>query len=127
MSKNFSKTMTLESFKEMASNTPEMKIKTFMDVSKEYENYGNKVKVSRGDILNLFLNKTDRFLFVYENLSSFNDFTPSEVVNIMKSTNYWDIHKVAGENSIVIKFADGDNYFITTPISVETFVEFLKN
>ena len=126
MSKNFSKTMTLESFKEMASNTPEMKIKTFMDVSKEYENYGNKVKVSRGDILNLFLNKTDRFLFVYENLSSFKDKTPSEVVNIMKRTTFWDIHKVAGENYVVIRFADGDNYFVTNPIKVNDFINFLN-
>ena len=126
MSKNFSKTMTFDSFKEIAANTPNMKVNAFLDASREYEKYGNKVKISRGDVLNLFLNKNDRFLFVYENLSSFKDYTPSEVVNIMKTTTYWDIHKVAGENSVVIRFADGDNYFVTNPIKVNDFINFLN-
>ena len=102
MAKNFSKTMSFDSFKEVVASTPDMKVNTFLEASREQEKVGNKVKASRGDVLNLFLKKNDRFLFVYENLASFKDFTPSEVVNMMKTTTFWDIHKVAGENSVVI-------------------------
>lgn len=126
MAKNFSKTMNFDSFKEVVASTPDMKVNTFLEASREQEKVGNKVKVSRGDVLNIFLKKNDRFLFVYENLASFKDFTPSEVVNMMKTTNFWDISKVMGENSIVIRFADGDNYFTTNPIKVNDFINFLN-
>ena len=126
MAKNFSKTMSFDSFKEVVASTPDMKVNTFLEASREQEKVSNKVKASRGDVLNLFLKKNDRFLFVYENLASFKDFTPSEVVNMMKTTTFWDIHKVAGENSVVIRFADGDNYFVTNPIKVNDFISFLN-
>jgi hypothetical protein len=126
MAKNFSKTMNFETFKKVVANTPEMMVNAFLEASREYESLGNKVKVTRGDIINHFLKKNDRFLFVYENLESFKDYTASEVVNMMKSSAHWDISKCIGENSIVIRFANGDDYFRTNPIKVNDFINFLN-
>ena len=126
MGKNFSKTMTFDSFKEIAANTPEMKVNAFLDASRELEKVGDKVKECRGELLNLFNKKENRFLYVYENLSTFKDFTPSEVVKMMKNATFWVINKVPYENSVEILFTDTVNSFKTNPINVNDFINFLN-
>lgn len=126
MSKNFSKTMTFESFKEIAAKTPEMKVNAFLNASREQEKASDKVKEHRGELLQLFSKKENRFLYVYENLSTFKDFTPSEVVKIMKNAAFWEINKVPYENSVEIVFTDSINFFKTNPIKVNDFINFLN-
>jgi len=130
MGKKFTKTMSFDDFKTISADTPEFKVNAFIDACKAVEKAAVKASDARKELIKLFLQRNDRFLFVYENLPSYEDFTPSQVINMMKSSEFWRIKKVEGSNSITVGFSHVNdsttNNFETYPINVNDFIDFLN-
>lgn len=125
MGKNFSKTMTLEEFKMTQKETPTMVFDDFVDMAKILEIKMRAYNDAKTKLLGLFNDSPEKIIFTYENLTTFGDYKPSEIVNLMKNANSWDIAKVHGKNDIIISFSYGNETFNTAPISFELFKSFL--
>jgi hypothetical protein len=76
--------------------------------------------------MDMFHQRNDRFLFVWEHLEPYPDFTASELVNMMKLSEKWLIQKVKGEDRILIMFGYEGLTFQTVSFDVNEFVEFLN-
>lgn len=126
MGKKFTQTMTLESFKDTMKDTPEMKVNAFIKACQAVENAEKKAFDNRKEIMDMFHQRNDRFLFVWEHLEPYPDFTASELVNMMKLSEKWLIQKVKGEDRITIMFGYEGLTFQTTSFDVNEFVEFLN-
>ena len=126
MGKKFTQTMTLESFKDTMKDTPEMKINAFIKACQAVENAEKKAFDNRKEIMDMFHQRNDRFLFVWEHLEPYPDFTASELVNMMKLSEKWLIQKVKGEDKLVIMFVYEGDTFLTTSFDISEFVDFLN-
>jgi hypothetical protein len=126
MGKKFTQTMTLESFKDTMKDTPEMKVNAFIKACQVVENAEKKAFDNRKEIMDMFHQRSDRFLFVWEHLEPYPDFTASELVNMMKLSEKWLIQKVKGEDRIIIMFGYEGLTFQTVSFDVNEFVEFLN-
>ena len=126
MGKKFTQTMTLESFKDTMKDTPKMKVNAFIKACQVVENAEKKAFDNRKEIMNMFHQRNDRFLFVWEHLEAYPDFTASELVNMMKLSEKWLIQKVKGEDRITIMFGYEGLTFQTVSFDVNEFVEFLN-
>lgn len=126
MGKKFTQTMTLESFKDTMKDTPEMKVNAFIKACQAVENAEKKAFDNRKEIMDMFHQRNDRFLFVWEHLEPYPDFTASELVNMMKLSEKWLIQKVKGEDRITIMFGYEGLTFQTTSFDVNEFVDFLN-
>lgn len=126
MGKKFTQTMTLESFKDTMKDTPEMKVNAFIKAYQVVENAEKKAFDNRKEIMDMFHQRNDRFLFVWEHLEPYPDFTASELVNMMKLSEKWLIQKVKGEDRITIIFGYEGLTFQTVSFDVNEFVEFLN-
>lgn len=126
MGKKFTQTMTLESFKDAMKDTPEMKISAFIKACQAVENAEKKAFDNRKEIMDMFHQRNDRFLFVWEHLEPYPDFTASELVNMMKLSEKWLIQKVKGEDKLVIMFVYEGDTFLTTSFDISEFVDFLN-
>ena len=74
----------------------------------------------------MFHQRNDRFLFVWEHLEPYPDFTASELVNMMKIKEKWLIQKVKGEDKLVIMVVYEGDTFLTTSFDISEFVDFLN-
>ena len=123
----FNKTISFDDFKEITKNTPEHKVNAFIETCKTAEKALKKVNIAKQELLQLFEQKADRFLFVYDNLKPYPDFTPSQLVQMMKNTNFWKITKIENENKIEIGFSYWTDSFSTFPIDTNDFINFLNS
>lgn len=126
MGKNFGKTMTFDDFKSIQKETPSGIFDDFVDVAKILEAKMRSYNDAKSKLLKLFHDSPEKIIFTYENLVSFGEYKPSEIVNLMKNANSWDITKVSGKNDIIISFSYGNETFNTAPISFELFKSFLN-
>ena len=126
MGKNFGKTMTFDDFKSIQKETPSGIFDDFVDVAKILETKMQSYNDAKSKLLKLFHDSPEKIIFTYENLASFGEYKPSEIVNLMKNVNSWDITKVSGKNNIIISFSYGNETFNTVPISFELFKSFLN-
>jgi hypothetical protein len=126
MEKNFGKTMTFDDFKSIQKETPSGIFDDFVDVAKILEAKKQSYNDAKSKLLKLFYDSPEKIIFTYENLASFGEYKPSEIVNLMKNANSWDITKVSGKNDIIISFSYGNETFNTAPISFELFKSFLN-
>ena len=126
MSKNFSKTMTLEEFKMVQKDTPTMVFDEFVDMAKIIENKMQAYNKTKKKLISLFLSRPDKFLFTYEHLPSFDDLRPSELGERMRTADNWTINKVVGSNDIIISFFNNGKSISTVPISFHEFKDFLN-
>lgn len=126
MGKNFGKTMTFDDFKSIQKETPSGIFDDFVDVAKILEAKMRDYNDTKTKLLGLFNDSPEKIIFTYENLTTFGDYKPSEIVNLMKNANSWDITKVPGKNDIIISFSYGNETFNTAPISFDLFKSFLN-
>lgn len=126
MAKNFGKTMSFEDFKTAQKETPNGIFDDFVDMAKILEIKLRAYNDTKTKLLGLFNDSPEKIIFTYENLTTFGDYKPSEIVNLMKNANSWDITKVPGKNDIIISFSYGNETFNTAPISFELFKSFLN-
>lgn len=126
MGKKFTQTMTLESFKDTMKDTPEMKVNSFIKACQAIENAEKKAFDNRKELIDMFNQRNDRFLFVWEHLEHYPDFTASELVNMMKMAEKWYVQKVKNEDRLFIMFTYEGNMFQTTSFDVNEFVDFLN-
>ena len=126
MAKNFGKTMSFEDFKTAQKETPNGIFDDFVDMAKILEIKLRAYNDTKTKLLGLFNDSPEKIIFTYENLASFGDYKPSEIVNLMKNANSWDITKVPGKNDIIISFSYGNETFNTAPISFGLFKSFLN-
>lgn len=126
MGKNFGKTMTFDDFKSIQKETPSEIFDDFVYVAKILEAKKQSYNDAKSKLLKLFHDSPEKIIFTYENLASFGEYKPSEIVNLMKNANSWDITKVSRKNDIIISFSYGNETFNTAPISFELFKSFLN-
>lgn len=125
MSKNFTKTMSLDEFKTMQKETPKGIFDEFVNAAKKVEDKTKDFVIARNKLVNEFMTHPDRLLFTYEHLPSFGDLKPSETGELMRNAEYWVITKVGGKNEVIISFFNGGNSTSTLPVSFGEFKEFL--
>ena len=126
MGKNFGKTMTFDDFKSIQKETPSGIFDDFVYAAKILEAKMQSYNDAKSKLLKLFHDSPEKIIFTYENLVSFGEYKPSEIVNLMKNANSWDITKVSRKNDIIISFSYGNETFNTAPISFELFKSFLN-
>jgi hypothetical protein len=126
MGKNFGKTMTFDDFKSIQKETPSGIFDDFVDVAKILEIKMRSYNDAKSKLLKLFHDSPEKIIFTYENLASFGEYKPSEIVLLMTKSKSWDITKVPEKNEITISFTINNETFTTNPISFGLFKSFLN-
>lgn len=125
MSKNFTRTMSLDDFKTMQKETPKGIFDEFVTTAKRVEDKTKDFAIARNKLAEEFISRPDRLLFTYEHLPSFEDLKPSEMGELMRTADFWVITKVGGRNEVIISFFNNGKSTSTSPIPFDEFKEFL--
>lgn len=124
MAKNFTKTLSWDDFKALQKG----KFDTFAEVSEKINKLAVEYNQARSELINEFLNKRDKFLFVYEHLPNDDgtDMPISERTELMKTAEHWYISVVIGKNELILSFTKDNKTISTMPISFNDFRAFIE-